>query len=136
MVIGFLFNDNGSQVLLRQSPIYSERRCGIGGKVEDGESDIIALSRHFLLEGLDVSSVPWVKFCDMLLGPKGEEDLIVRYYLYHSSTLLEPMSWPGLTDTRNLSIKALHPDLMWLIPMALSMWELESTKGFIIKESF
>ena len=115
-VIGFLFNSNGSKVLLinKNHPEWQRGHLnGIGGHIEKGENPIDAMKREFLEEAGVI--LEWRQF---LLVTGNDYEL---YCFTTRNSEIEPktttdeiVSWYSVRD---LPLNIL-PGLEWIIPMA------------------
>lgn len=122
-VVGFLFRDNGSEValILKKRPArVAGLLNGIGGKIEPGEDPLAAMIREFPEEA-GVAVTKWRCFAtiDCLAGYYG----IIHCYV---STEKIPAPLKQMTDEEivwqrmdQLAKAKLHPQLYWLLPMAL-----------------
>ncbi len=136
-VAGFLFSVDGSLVALisksKGPPAVVGRMNGIGGKIEPGEEPTQAMRREFLEEtGVDVDD--WHAFATL-----AHPDWSVEFFVAYSDSVLqvrtmetEPVS---IVQTRYMTQLPVVPNVMWLIPMALSLKRGESADHFVITES-
>ena len=139
-VAGFLFSENGEQVALikKLKPEWQRDRFNaIGGKVEEGETELEAMRREFEEEaGLDVPD--WKLFC-VLNGNdasyvKGGGDFEIHFFSHFSDDVYKVKKME-IEDITCINVKmVLHvygigniiPNLTWLIPLALQ-------KGLVAK---
>ena len=135
-VVGFLMNYTGTKVMLikKERPSWQKGRMnGIGGKIELGETPLLAMIREFQEEtGVHVKS--WTEYCTL----HGEEFNLHVFMAYASIETLEQCT--SMTDEEVMLIPIAlmqhHsplPNLKWLIPMALSM-EHDRASAFVIQE--
>lgn len=133
-VAGFLFSpDKRFVVLIRKNkPDYLKGYLnGVGGKIEDGESEHDAMVREFAEEtGLRIPQ--WNKFCAL----KGKNFHVVFFYAYDKdyrkikSTTSEPVGVYGVDWCPTVL-----PNVNWLVPMALSM-ENDKAESFEVAEIY
>lgn len=85
MVVGFLFDDTGDNVLLirKNRPDWMAGRLnGIGGKVESGESPESAMYREFWEEtGVTIAWPGWTGYAVL----RTDHDTEVRFYAHRST---------------------------------------------------
>jgi 8-oxo-dGTP diphosphatase len=125
MVVGFLFERQGGdnyRVLLveKKRPPWQEGLLnGVGGKVEVGESPLMAMHREFVEETGIKDAYPWRLFC-VEIG----RDYVVNFF---SAFVDELPKIPEVNDkeAENLVVTRLEDtdrdmvgNLRWLIPMA------------------
>lgn len=130
-VLGFLYQDDGVWLIRKNRPEWQKGKLnGIGGKIEEGESEFDAMRRECREEaGIEIDS--WSKFCLLTDGENFE-----MYCFYSFSTLTpgtmtdEKVEWYHLKGLPNDTI----PNIHWLIPISLSFGKGESAKEFYIKE--
>jgi len=135
-VAGFLFGDNGANVLLieKTKPAWQKGKLnGIGGKIEPGETPDEAMPREFKEEtDLDIDN--WIPFV-VLAGEKFR----VHFYFAHTTNdvLVQARNTTEeqvrIVPTADLFELPVINNLRWLIPMALSM-QGESVESFEIHE--
>ena len=127
-VVGFAFNEEKTRVVLieKQRPDWQKGKLnGIGGKVKEDESIIMAMEREFLEEtGLLIPKDQWERF--VKIGDNNHHGSMVHFYRAFVDTINEVKS---ATDERVmvLTIEGLQhcdmedviPNLSWLIPLAL-----------------
>lgn len=125
MVLGFAFDRSLDRVALirKKRPAWQAGKLnGVGGKVEPGEINSVAMSREFLEEtGVRIIASRWTRFAtlfgegwtvtcfavvtELRIESKTDE----RVILYHVS---EELTGPG-------RIPPMISNLQWLIPMAV-----------------
>lgn len=122
-VLGFVFRDNGTSVVLirKLKPAWQRGLLnGVGGKVEPGEPAERAMSREFFEEcGVAVQPANWRHFARM----SGDEWSVDCFTLRDSDV------WDRAATTESEEIEKIHPDkvnqqgcvsnLHWLIELAL-----------------
>lgn len=124
MVLGFLFNNIKDSVLLikKKRPDWQKGLLnGIGGHIEKGENADQAIRREFHEEtGIELPFGFLNNFCQLK-----HPNWIVFCYAVFNTNLLN--SAESLTDevlhvenVNDLSSQLIIPNLVWLIPMALS----------------
>lgn len=159
-VVGFLFSSSMGQVVLveKQRPEWQAGKLnGVGGKIEDGESDYEAMAREFREEtGKDVST--WTRFC-ILKGDWGilscfyavaedyntvktvtDKEIVlwdVDYVMDHNRSETTP-NWfirlLSMGEEIDTSRPEIIPNVRWLIQMARSFSMGEGVKEFIVDE--
>lgn len=122
-VLGFLFENNGSSVVLIQKnrPEWQAGLLnGVGGKIAAGETEIQAMVREFHEEaGVNTSSLKWHKFATM----KGDAFSVACFACWDSPAFTH--AYPRTDETIchvsvvNLKHRACVSNLHWLIAMAL-----------------
>jgi len=122
-VLGFLFRDNCTSVALirkdkpkRQAGLLN----GIGGKIEDGETELEAMVREFREEtGVDTSESGWRQYCEM----SGDAFTVYCFVARDSD------AWEKAATETSETVEKHHPDLLseqdcvsnlrWLVELAL-----------------
>ncbi len=135
MVLGFLFNNEGTEVaLIRKSrPAWMARLWnGLGGAIEEGESPIEAMIREFREEGGAATiAQDWSEYC-VFSGP----GYVVHVFVAKNSALLgllrrstntipldgEPVAVFPRTELSGLWLVS---NVAWLIPMG---WEWRANR--------
>lgn len=133
-VCGFMFDTNSRVLLIEKvRPDWQAGRLnGIGGRVEDGETEHDAMCREFKEEtGIDCPS--WSLFA-VLRDARGWP--VYFYYsignIYSAEVLTD--EYPVIIEVCDMETdRRLIPNLRWLIPMALSM-RFEKLSHFSIEE--
>jgi 8-oxo-dGTP diphosphatase len=119
-VAGFLFSENGAHVALieKLKPEWQKNKFNaIGGKIEEGESALHAMSREFKEEtGLDIPG--WTPFC-VLSGT----DFEVHFFSHFSDDVYKVKSMEAekvaYYSVKSVTFMDTIPNLKWLVPMAL-----------------
>jgi 8-oxo-dGTP diphosphatase len=120
MVLGFLFNSEGNQVILikKNSPKWQQGRWnGVGGHVEKGELPKTAMLREGL-EEID-ADVEWIYFANIT----GRTWVVNIFYAIDDMAFVNAVAKTdeeiGRFDVSTLTEKAI-PNLRWIIPMILN----------------
>lgn len=133
--VGFLFDDEGKNVLLIQKskPEWQQGKWnGIGGRIEDGEAPSDCMEREFL-EKTGIEFLHWQQFAYLKDGRGWGV-----YFFYGKGGDRSGPPPIGREDIENFPIDELPdvlPNLRWLIPMALSM-EQDRAESFEIFEIY
>ncbi len=130
MVVGFMFNENETDVLLieKKKPKWQFGKFnGIGGKCEDGEPFINAMVREFKEEtGIDTKG--WFEVTTI-----GGEDWEVMVYALKSDCVFDFKTMEeetvNLIPLKELDSYNLISNLYWLIPMCLDALHGEINYG-------
>ncbi|HEV8666526.1 MAG TPA: NUDIX domain-containing protein [Candidatus Paceibacterota bacterium] len=116
-VAGLLFNTKGELALiLKTHPVWQAGKLnGIGGKIDEGESALLAMQREFKEEsGADVAD--WKEFA-LLKVQDGQVHFFVAHGDYEIKSMTdERVEWIDISSHRQLP---LIQNLAWLIPLAL-----------------
>lgn len=129
-VAGLLFSSSGSFIALvrKNQPKWQEGKLnGIGGKIEEGETPLQAMTREFKEEaGLEITD--WKPFCIL----KGNDDSYVQnvtQFEVHFFSCFDDQVFDVKTMEKEdvrfyttdnvLTLNEHVPNLKWLIPMAL-----------------
>jgi len=121
-VCGFLFSYKGSEVALirKNKPAWQKGKLnGIGGKIEPGETPLVAMVREFKEEtGALVTN--WKPFCSLLVAEGGA---VIHFFACQgwvelATTTDEAIEWWWLDEA--LESSSLIANLKWLLPLA---WE-------------
>jgi len=120
MVVGFIFNEKETDVLLieKKKPVWQLNKFnGIGGKCNDGEDYISAMCREFKEEtGIDNDT--WYQVVCI-----GGEDWEVMVFAAKSDRVFDFKTTTeeqvNLLPLSDLDQYELIPNLHWLIPMCL-----------------
>lgn len=133
-VCGFMFDTNSRVLLIEKvRPDWQAGRLnGIGGRVEEGETEHDAMCREFK-EETGIATDNWSLFC-VLRDARGWP--VYFYYslgnIYSAQALTDES--PVIVEVRDIELdRRLIPNLRWLIPMALSM-RFEKLSHFSIQE--
>lgn len=131
-VLGFLFSKQGDKVWLinKNKPRWQAGKLnGIGGKIETGESAPDAMRREFKEEaGLDIEH--WTCFGSIT---NQQHDYYVYCYYAFSDEEAKTMTDEKVQLCYTASLpKNVIPNINWLIPMALSFTEGETSLRFDI----
>ncbi len=134
-VVGFKFSANASMVALikKIKPKWQKNRYnGIGGKIEEGETPVMAMRREFKEEaGLDIPEDDWRLFFTLQSGKTAEDGLIYFFETRNGKTpytctaeQVESFAVEnilGLPQCFDPTLGGLQmiPNLRWLLPMAL-----------------
>ena len=161
-VVGFLFSKSLGQLVLveKKRPEWQAGKCnGVGGKIEEGETDYEAMVREFREEtGKEVTD--WVRFCTL----KCRYATVYFFYavaedyykvtsttdeqiqLWDIDNVMEtqtphpPPSWlvwlNNLISIDTIERPQIIPNLRWLIQMARSFYYGEGVKEFIVTEVY
>lgn len=122
-VLGFLFDDSGSQVVLirKTKPKWQAGLLnGIGGKIEEGETPAEAMVREFNEEtGVLFSAESWREYAVM-----SGDGFAVYCFTCQDTGAFEAAETQEVEDIEKREWKRLPPtdcisNLLWLIPMAL-----------------
>lgn len=145
-VLGFVFRDNGTSVVLirKNKPKWQEGLLnGVGGKVEDNETAESAMSREFKEEcGVDVHPQSWRHYARM----SGDDWAVDCFCLMDSNV------WEKSKTTEQEEVEKIHLDqlgendcisnLHWLIELALDenngrfhFANIRYSKPFILTDS-
>lgn len=93
-VAGFLFDEAREHVVLleKQKPLWMKGKLnGVGGKIEDGETPIVAMRREFEEEtGLALNQDLWHEFCE-LKAYNGAPDLRCVVHFYRAFAPIEAL---------------------------------------------
>jgi len=131
-VLGFLFSKQGDKVWLIQKskPTWQAGKLnGIGGKMEPGETALYAMVREFREEaGIEIPDWTWFA----TLGDDAGSYSVFCYYAYSDeeakTTTDEQVK---LCYTASLPSNVI-PNIRWLVPMALSFKQGETSARFSI----
>ena len=141
-VLGFLFNDDLSSVLLieKKRPTWQAGKLnGIGGHIEEGEAADQAMRREFLEEtGVDVGS--WRQFLE--LTDENHFHIACYFAVSNEDEGNEFELARSMTDERvviahceELSDENTVPNVRWMVPMAISfLRHAERAKSFVVLE--
>ena len=122
-VVGFCFKNDASHVLLiaKQRPAWQSGMLnGIGGKVENGETDVQAMVREFHEEaGVETGTGDWQLFAQLPF-PGG----LVSFYRLFNDTVFHAFVQTTVEHVVPVAIDMLPklptiPNLQYLIPMAV-----------------
>lgn len=150
-VVGFLFNEDKTQVALIQKikPEWQKGKLnGIGGKIEEGETPILAMNREFKeeagLDGLEWKYFTSIEGENLNYDKRDTQGFKVHFFHAHSDKIIgvesiteERIYVLGLELIRSADIWGLNviPNIRWLIPMALSMNSDSATSFRVIENS-
>lgn len=136
-VVGFLFSLSMGQTILveKQRPEWQAGKCnGVGGKIEEGETDHAAMVREFREEtGKEVPT--WTRFCTL----NGDWGTLYCFYAVaedynkvETVTDEEILLWDleFIMDPKY----AILPNVRWLIQMARSFSLGEGVREFVVNE--
>lgn len=123
-VVGFMFDDLGERVLLirKNRPDWQAGKAnGVGGKIEEGEMPLAAMTREFEEEtGVKTDTTMWD--CFALMSGFDFHDFEIYFFRAFNTELI----FDAITVTDEVIgrfwVAALPehvPNLRWLIPMAL-----------------
>lgn len=144
-VVGFLFDDDGSRVVLieKQRPEWQRGKLnGVGGHVEEGETPLGAMVREFQ-EETGVLYHNWRLFVVLhgseKLYIKTADSFEIHFYCAFNTPALEAVRQttdenPHRCPVALLCVMEILPNLSWLIPMALSFRRGECADHFLIEE--
>ena len=129
MVLGFCFSDDKKSVVLirKNRPVWQEGRFnGVGGKVEEGESDLDAMIREFREEtGVETFAFDWRPFCSFGgLGTHGQFHIecyvciCEEYFREAHTTTDEEIHRVSLNTVYQEGFPALNK-LQWMVALAL-----------------
>lgn len=130
-VVGFMFSDTGKSIALieKNRPEWQKGLLnGIGGKVENNEFPIFAMTREFKEEtGYETKPSDWINFVIL-----NDDTYVVHFYYTKNIHVLskletktdEKVSTMYLDYVLNRS-KNVIPNLKWLLPLALDSDTLE-----------
>lgn len=135
-VLGFIFDKTKRDVLLmkKSKPEWQKNHLnGVGGKVEDNEVPIEAMSRETKEKtGLEIPTENWLYMGKMECpDPQRVEPAWVVYVyttVYHGATFDiienkdEPLHWIVKHQIHHMNDWALS-NIKWLVPMAIDMLE-------------
>ncbi len=138
-VCGFMFNENMTQVALirKIKPDWMKGKLnGIGGKIEDGETEKEAMAREFQEEtGVTTLSEEWIKFATL----ESNSSFVNFFYtcsveLYEVRTVEEEIVDYFYISNLMREIHEALPNVLWLIQMARSWRKGETCNHFVIRE--
>lgn len=126
-VAGFLFAGNYVLLIKKARPAWQAGRWNaIGGHIEKGESEVVAMDREFTEETGYAGPIAWYPFC-VLIGHGFE----VTFFF--ANTVLEVLveianmrkkemeEYTSTWRIQDINTHYMIPNLTWLIPMARSM---------------
>ncbi len=121
-VVGFLFNQNASKVVLikKINPAWQNGYFnGVGGKVEKDEQPVDAMSREFLEEtGVLIPVNEWTMYANVYRPAQYDMDV----FFAHSDNAYQVQTIEK-EEVNIFPVEALPtkliPNLKWLIPLAL-----------------
>lgn len=123
-VVGFMFDDLGERVLLirKNRPDWQAGKAnGVGGKIEEGEMPIAAMTREFEEEtGVKTSFEDWIPFAFMH-GIDYDSFEITFFRAFNTEKIFEAHTVTDETIGRFWleALPAHVPNLKWLVPLAL-----------------
>lgn len=142
-VVGFLFIEGTEGLILieKTKPDWQKGKLnGVGGKVEAGETPIVAMAREFKEEtGVWIHPVHWTLFANLT-------NRVAEYsvsFLYAEASFADigddfrqtTEERPALYHYTRLDMLDVIPNLRWLIPLAITMKNKhEITKFFRVEE--
>ncbi len=135
-VTGFLFTKDSKYVVLikKINPKWQEGLLnGVGGKIEENESSLDAMSREFKEEtGVTIKAEEWINFSHIHRPGFYHLDL----YYAHSELAFDVRTIEKeevhIVEVNNLP-KNIVPNLKWLIPLALDK-EMDFSDPILMKE--
>ena len=121
-VLGFMFDFEKKNVLLieKLSPEWQKGKLnGIGGKVEQGESPLLAMYREFEEETGMKDTALWKKFCTF---GDGLDYRVWCFFSFGDITKAQQVEKerPVIYSSTDLPYEKMISNLKWLIPMAAS----------------
>lgn len=135
MVVGFLFGPTGKAVALvrKERPEWQKGMLnGVGGKVRQGETPYAAMVREFHEETGVHLETGWRRFAVIAI-PDGR----IFCFLNRSSQVYKVATQTDehvdVYSAKNFHKHVCVPDLMWLIPMALSVDPKDSSRWFAVE---
>lgn len=137
-VCGFMFSEDKSKVALirKQKPNWQKGKLnGVGGKIDRDENEMDTMIREFEEEtGYSTNRLQWRRLVK-LIGWNGSEEWKV-YFFYTFDNNIEKLKTVEdekieIHNTIDLYKLDVIPNLLWLIPMALT----ESTRYSTIYSS-
>ena len=116
-VVGFLFrNECEAALVMKTRPAWQAGKLnGVGGKVEEGETPLVAMRREFLEEA-GVAIADWREYARLSVAA-GE----IYFFVAHGDHTIasmtdEEVGWYHIAALRELPV---IENLRWLVPLAL-----------------
>jgi 8-oxo-dGTP diphosphatase len=118
-VVGFLFDDEAERVVLirKRKPAWQAGRLnGVGGKIEEGETPLVAMIREYEEEA-GAFFEDWERYA-VLNGP----NYIVHVFRGFNTQVLERSSTKTIEEIeiKNSITPDVLPNLQFLIPLAIN----------------